>query len=193
MATTLRKCSTDLSSYEFFQNKDYSGGEGRWTVVEAPAVIPQPESFLEELEDSYRNKTVRRMSDGSTVTTIDNLPLAVLKEAVLTVAGAKTISTLLRLGTRAAPLVKIVPRIIDPNKLHHIFGKPKHNLGQVLQKFGGSQKMVFGAIESATKVVVKAKRLTGIFQTSVQVGGTQVRVGGSVVDGVVKIGTAFIP
>jgi RHS repeat-associated protein len=102
--------AADLIGDSYNKNfKDYSGGEGRWTVVEAPAVIPQPESFLEELGDSYRNKTVRRMSDGSTVTTIDSLPLAILKEAVLTVAGAKVLGTLVRLGTRAAPLAgKIV-------------------------------------------------------------------------------------
>jgi RHS repeat-associated protein len=80
----------------------------------------------------------------------------------------------------------------DANKLHHIFGKAEHKLGDVVAHFGSPEK-AFEAIKSATDASVKADQLTGIFETAVQVGGANVTVRGAVVDGVVKIGTAYIP
>lgn len=77
----------------------------------------------------------------------------------------------------------------DPNKLAHIFDNPAHNLGPVVNAMGGEAN-AFNAIESA----VQAQGLSnGLFTTVVNVGGSNVTVTGVVINGVARIGTAFIP
>jgi len=76
------------------------------------------------------------------------------------------------------------------NKINHIFGKAKHNLGGLIQQYG-SPASAYAALEKATATQVGAKGLTGEFEEIVNVGGTNVTVRGAVVNGVVKIGTAF--
>ncbi len=80
----------------------------------------------------------------------------------------------------------------SPNKLNHIFGNASHNLESLAQQLG-SQENAFGAIQSAAQEAVNTGGLTGVLETVVDVGGTQVTVRGAFVDGAVKIGTAFIP
>src|SRR5690606_35699143 len=81
---------------------------------------------------------------------------------------------------------------IDPNKFHHIFDKAGHNLGPLIGKLG-SREAAFRAVESATQAAVKSQGLTGVFETTVSVGGQNVVVRGNVIDGVTRIGTFFIP
>ena len=107
--------------------------------------------------------------------------LALGQVALTAAPGLITTKTL----TVAAPAT-------EANKLNHIFGKAIHNLGGVVKHYG-SQKAAFTALKSATEAAVKSQGLTGAFQTVVKVGGAQVTVRGIVVDGVVHIGTAFIP
>ena len=78
----------------------------------------------------------------------------------------------------------------DPNKLNHIFGNPGHNLDPVVQQFG-SQTAAYDAIEQA--VANNLGTGTGTYTTVVNVGGKSVTVSGAYVNGVPKIGTAFIP
>jgi hypothetical protein len=47
------------------------------------------------------------------------------------------------------------------------------------------------ALQQATEAAVQQQGLTGVFETTVQVAGETVTVRGNVVNGVVKIGTAF--
>jgi len=83
-------------------------------------------------------------------------------------------------------------RIVDPNKLHHIFGKTGHNLGPLVQKFG-SQEATFSAVQQATQAAIKSQGLSGVFETTVSVAGQNVVVRGNVVEGVARIGTFFTP
>jgi hypothetical protein len=78
----------------------------------------------------------------------------------------------------------------DPNKLHHIFGQAKHRLDSVVGKFG-SRGAAFKAIQQATEEAVAAKGLSGKFETAVEVAGETINVRGIVMEGIVKIGTAF--
>lgn len=75
------------------------------------------------------------------------------------------------------------------NKINHIFGKVEHNLGDLVKTFGGETK-AFKALEKATMKAVDASK-EGKFRIDVKVGGKEVTVKGNVVDGEVKIGTAF--
>ena len=79
---------------------------------------------------------------------------------------------------------------MDANKLTHIFGKPGHGLDGVVEQLG-SQEAAYQAMQKATEAAVKSQGLTGLFRTTIQGGGETITVKGNVVNGVVKIGTAF--
>jgi len=94
-------------------------------------------------------------------------------------------------------LEQVVPcnlatRRVPPSKLKHIFGQARHNLDDLVRQFGSELK-AFEAIQEATEAVVRNRGLTGIFETSVKVGTQKITVRGKVIEGVVKIGTAFKP
>jgi RHS repeat-associated protein len=79
---------------------------------------------------------------------------------------------------------------IDPNRLHHIFGDPGHNFGPLVAQFR-TEATAFQAMQQAAENVVAAKNITGLFEEVVTVGGQQITIRGNVVNGVVKIATAF--
>jgi len=80
--------------------------------------------------------------------------------------------------------------IIPPAKLTHIFGKAAHNLGPLVASYG-SEVAAYEALEKATIQTVTSQGISGIFEVVVNVGGLNVTVRGAVVNGLVKIGTAF--
>jgi hypothetical protein len=109
--------------------------------------------------------------------------------AGLGIGATKTLSTVgvERVTATAKDLTKV-----DPNKLNHIFGKAEHNLNNIVKEFG-TRESAFNAIQQATQTAVKDQGLKGVFETTVRVGSESVTVRGNVVDGAVKIGTAFKP
>ncbi|VVM25855.1 hypothetical protein BSPWISOXPB_4881 [uncultured Gammaproteobacteria bacterium] len=60
-------------------------------------------------------------------------------------------------------------KLTDPNKLKHIFGKPKHNLNNLIKIYGSEQK-AFNAIEKATQKVIKHKNISGVFEVNIKIG-----------------------
>lgn len=80
---------------------------------------------------------------------------------------------------------------LDANKLNHIFGKAAHNLGPLVARFG-SQAAAHAALERATQAAVRSQGLSGVYRVTVNVGGQAVEVTGKVVNGIVRIGTAYI-
>ncbi len=81
-------------------------------------------------------------------------------------------------------------KAVDASKLHHIFDKAGRNLDDVVRATG-SREAAFGAMERGAQAAVDAGKLTGKFETVVNIGGTNVTVRGMVVDGVANTGTAF--
>jgi RHS repeat-associated protein len=76
------------------------------------------------------------------------------------------------------------------NKLWHIFGNPDHGLGPLVQKFGGPA----AAYEAIQKAAQSQISMTGAFKAVwIQVGGMNLQVNGTVIDGIVKISTAYVP
>ena len=75
-----------------------------------------------------------------------------------------------------------------PERLDHTFA-PKHNLNGVVQRAGGREEAI-GQMLDALKGHVPN---SGQFESVVTVSGQQVTVRGFVDNGVIKIGTAFIP
>jgi len=116
------------------------------------------------------------------------------------VAGIKAPGLIKAIGTALAPSAPQVAETInnvDTNKLNHIFNKIEHNLDPLVNYFG-SQTAAFNAVQQAAQAQVTANGLTGIFDSAnnpiiVNVGRQVVHVGGSVIDGVLKVGTFFIP
>ncbi|MCA9677457.1 MAG: hypothetical protein KC464_20705 [Myxococcales bacterium] len=89
---------------------------------------------------------------------------------------------------------QIASRIL--NAANHVFGPKslaKHNLGAVLEHFGGDQVRAFEALEAAAQQLADSGEVAGVFITEVEVAGATVTVRGAVVDGVAKVGTAYIP
>jgi hypothetical protein len=82
--------------------------------------------------------------------------------------------------------------LFDANKLNHIFGKVEHKLGPLVEKFG-SQEATFNAVQGATQSAAQAQKLTGLFKTTVEVGGQNVVVKGNVINGIARIGSFWIP
>jgi hypothetical protein len=78
---------------------------------------------------------------------------------------------------------------LEAARLQHLLDGAR--LGEVVDQLG-SEEAAFGAIKAATETAVSAQGATGTFEVVVKVAGSQVTVAGKVVDGVVKIGTAFV-
>lgn len=83
-----------------------------------------------------------------------------------------------------------VARAVNPNTLHHIFGRARHNLDDVVEA-AGSREAAFEALQQGAQSAVDAGKLTGQFETVVNVGEFDVTVRGAVLDGIARIGTAF--
>jgi RHS repeat-associated protein len=78
------------------------------------------------------------------------------------------------------------------NTVNHIFGRAAHNLGGLVTQFG-SREAAYTALYDATSAAVRVQGTTGLFQSAVNVAGQTVTVRGNVIDGVLRISTAFIP
>jgi hypothetical protein len=98
---------------------------------------------------------------------------------------------LIEAEAKAAVKEAVEETTANANKLAHIFDNPGHNLGDLLSKFGGSQEQAYNAVQNATQAAVRQQGLTGVFQTTVNVAGETITVRGTVVNGVVKMGTFF--
>ena len=96
-------------------------------------------------------------------------------------------------AVRAAVAQKVV------NSAEHIFGRnlAKHELGGVLDAFGGDKIAAFQALERGVQTQVAERSLkataSGLYKTTVDVAGSTVTVEGRIIDGQPRIGTAYIP
>jgi len=118
---------------------------------------------------------------GGTATTITT--------STITVTGTQVVAGTAILGGTT------VLMSVDPNKLHHIFDDAGHHLDDFLNGHGGNQGSAFEAVKNATQAVIDAAGQTSglIDDIVVNVAGTNVTVRGVVIDGIVRIGTFFIP
>jgi hypothetical protein len=84
----------------------------------------------------------------------------------------------------------------DPNRRHHIFGEPKHNLDPLIRRYG-SEEAAAQAIVEAVTTVFESGGLTiddhGLYEQVFDVDGNSVTVRGRVVDGMARVATAWIP
>ncbi|MCG8422123.1 MAG: HINT domain-containing protein, partial [Proteobacteria bacterium] len=98
-------------------------------------------------------------------------------------------------GGQAPKLLNAVPKSVR-NTANHIFGPKslaKHKLGPVLEAYGGDAVGATYGLQNAAQALANSGAIKGVFETTVRVTGQDVTVRGAVVDGVVRLGTAFIP
>lgn len=90
-------------------------------------------------------------------------------------------------GQRLQKSLEVIGK--DVNKINHVF-QGKHALGQLAEKFGSSQNAMNEIVRAVDSKL--PANYTGLYRTVVDVGGQAVTVTGRVVDGAVRIGTAFV-
>ena len=96
-------------------------------------------------------------------------------------------------GGAATVALTAGPKVVEnANKINHLFGKAQHNLGVLVEEFGG-QAGATNAMQNAIQARVTARGLSGTFKQVVRVGAQDVTIRGRVIEGVARIGTAFIP
>jgi hypothetical protein len=83
----------------------------------------------------------------------------------------------------------------DPNRRHHTFGEPRHNLESLVRQYCGEER-AGQAIENAVTAAFEDGELVldgdGLYRQVFDIGGHSVTVSGRVIDGVVHIATAWI-
>jgi hypothetical protein len=82
----------------------------------------------------------------------------------------------------------------DPNKLNHVFGNPDHHLDVLVRRYGSQEAAFRGIVEAVnhthhagTLVVDTLGRYNQIFE----VGGNALTVRGRIVNGVIRVGSAW--
>ena len=84
----------------------------------------------------------------------------------------------------------------DPNKRHHVFGNPDHDLDVLVQHYG-SKEAAGRAIEDAVNEAYQDGTLildgVGVYKQTFDVGGYSVIIKGRVANGRVHIGTVWRP
>ena len=91
------------------------------------------------------------------------------------------------------------PQNFSNNTLNHIFGKPEHNFSSFLLKFGGDQNKALDTIYNTAMDMLNKSGFqeNQIFDSVknpivIKIGDYTIKVGGKIIDGVLKIGTAYI-
>lgn len=83
----------------------------------------------------------------------------------------------------------------DPNKLHHIFGNPDHDLDALLGHYGSEEAAGQAIVEAVNQahrdgaLVLDARRR---YRQVIEVGGYSVTVDGRIVNGIARVGSAWI-
>jgi hypothetical protein len=83
----------------------------------------------------------------------------------------------------------------DLNKLHHVFDNPQHNLDVLVRLYGGKASAGRAIIEAIDRVLRAGDLVLsplGRYWQVFNVGGYPVTVRGRVVNGIARIGSAWI-
>jgi hypothetical protein len=84
----------------------------------------------------------------------------------------------------------------DPNRRNHIFGEPRHNLDVLIRQYGSEEAAGEAIVEAVNAAFERGDLIVdadGLYMQVFEVGGNSVTVSGRVMDGAVRIGTAWIP
>jgi filamentous hemagglutinin len=102
----------------------------------------------------------------------------------------RALAAMRALGTQDARMLAERYGIDFANRINHVFGRAGHNLGSLVQEFGGSAARAFAATQRAVEAAYAA---AGEIPTIVRVGMFNVSVEVVLNAGLVQIATAYIP
>jgi hypothetical protein len=83
----------------------------------------------------------------------------------------------------------------DPNKRHHIFDDPDHNLDVVVRQYGSPEAAGQAIVEAVTAAFRNGSLIVdplGYYKQILDIGGNWVIVSGKVVNGVPRVGSAWL-
>jgi len=85
--------------------------------------------------------------------------------------------------------------MVDRNRLIHIFGNPRHNLGPLVKQFG-SEEAAFQAMQDAVDAALTAGKIAidglGVYSQVFDVEGNVVTMAGVIIGNEARIGTAWM-
>jgi len=172
------------------------------------AISDSDKSFGEVMQDTKQYKhaiKVANQYDSQTVQDVYNkavhcgtaqmsqdaaLLMGGIMGSVMIVDGAVMLYTAAEGAVAAAGTIDDAVNLVmkDPNKLSHIFN-PKHNLAPLVEQLGGQENTI-RAVLNASKGILPS----GIFNNlPVSVIGRTVYISGNTVNGVIRLGTMYIP
>jgi hypothetical protein len=82
------------------------------------------------------------------------------------------------------------------NKLNHIFANPNHNLDALVRHYGTEEEASRAIVDAVNQAHLDGNLSTdqlGLYKQVFDVGGYPVMVAGRIINGRVRIGTAWIP
>ena len=175
VVTASKKSSSSYQWYEFF-NDHNPGGDflyelNRWNPI---ANVFNGVKTYATGSDFY---DVKQSNETATVQIISVIPIGRLSSTVSNVSLAA-----IRQG--------IAKTLANPNSISHILAS-KHNLNLLLSKAGSEANIIRRLYLSLGQS--GALPAAGKFEINVAIYGNNVTVRGAVVDGIPRIGTAFIP
>ena len=142
-------------------------------------------------------------STGTVLIVVSVLPWGKGVGKAAKVGRGRIVKTILRVvGQEAKPAAREAPKLLNAvpksvfNTANHIFGPKsltKHNLGPVLEAFGGDKVAATYALQNAAQALANRGAIKGVFDTTVQVAGHNVTIRGAVIEGIANLRTAFIP
>jgi hypothetical protein len=83
----------------------------------------------------------------------------------------------------------------DPNKRDHVFGNPDHNLDAPVRQYGSEDAAAHAILEAVNQAYRAGKLIAdalGRYRPMFDVGGYPVIVSGRIVNGLARIGSAWI-
>ncbi|MBC7352068.1 MAG: hypothetical protein H5U08_06890 [Thermogutta sp.] len=92
---------------------------------------------------------------------------------------------------QAVTLVGSAQELEDANKLHHVFRSQHALMQQLVGRYGSKQAAYKVLQEAVVKTLEQQGKLAGEYEIEVVVSGMKVTVRGVIIDGVVRMGTAF--
>jgi hypothetical protein len=84
----------------------------------------------------------------------------------------------------------------EPNRRRHIFGEPRHNSDPLVRECGGEPEAYQAIVDAVDEAFARGDLVVnqrGKYKQAFDIRGHLVTVTGQVVNGIARVGTAWIP
>jgi filamentous hemagglutinin len=170
---------------------DYVRNPDNWPYL-LGALTPEQREELAQAYERGDGYAVGQIMGNQTLNILSNFPSGGMAGTIKIVKAVDKVEDV-------ATVVANTARIVNPNKLEHVFGNVSHNLNDLVKASGGSQVNAFNAVQDAANAAFREGRLTvgpngmlpgGQAGMVLNVNGVNVQlVGGRIINGEVQIGS----